>query len=315
MSKKCPSCNQIYTNDYDICILCNVELKSHADNTKNNRRGPIISRGSAYTETGQSQGNNTHKGNNGDVQQQGYNSYMNSGTYQNGYNTSKYSNINNVKKDNIIIKLLRSIGIFVTSIFTLFGQLFKGREKIVCRGIIANSVITDIENEGKAFRFLRGLFLGIPYSLKGDFSMFQICEIDSAGRPIKNKAYSIKVYGRLSGQLLQNNEVEIYGYRNRYGEIVANRVINVNSSVIIRVNGAIDMFAVRNTAILVIIGIILMSSIKVTTVQGEMNIFDTIVTTIVNTIISFVIKLLDIILPVVTCIFGFKAITKGKFKF
>lgn len=314
MSKKCPSCNQIYTNDYDICILCNVELKSHADNTTINRRGPIISRGSAYTETGQSQGYNTHMGNGG-VQQQGYSSGMNSGTYQNGYNTSKYSNINNVKKDNIIIKLLRSIGIFVTSIFTFFGQLFKGREKIVCRGIMANSVITGIEEEGKTFRFLRGLFLGTPYSSEGNFSMFQICEIDSAGRPIKNKAYSIKVYGKLSGQLLPNNEVEIYGYRNRYGEIVANRVINVNSGAIISVTGAINMLAVRNAAIVVLIGIILMLSIKITTVQGEMSIFDTIVTTIVNTILSFVIKLLDIILPLVICIYGFKVITKGKFRF
>lgn len=364
MNKKCPMCQQQYTKDYDECIICNVALVYENNQMPQGRtiinranRNPIVSpnmqNNNGYSNDINNQNNspdsNMYSGDyQGDPSNEGRISYTYQGT-RNGNIQGSYT-----KKDNVFIRIFRSIGIAVTNIFNfilrILKSLFKSSNSIFCKGIIVSSISTDKEEYSTTERILRGLFLGIPFSKDGSVATFQICEVDSAGRPIRNKGYSVRVYGNImNGQLLTNNEVEISGFRDSNGEIVANKIINLNSNVIVKPNRSINMIAVRNVLIAFILCIVMMSVIKVPVSQKsqgmqtnqvtqqmqtnevpqqtnsdaqqgqtnevvqetkKMSIFETIMANVIEGLTGLVTAILEGAAVILICVYGFKLLFK-----
>lgn len=257
MNKKCPICSMEYDKQYEKCLICNEALTYDNNSSKQS----IISRPS-IVKTPQ---NNTDSRNNLIVNSGVSCKKVDSGneTYEAPrYNDSIAKDI----KSNIFSAIIKKIGdvlkYFLKLLLTIFRVVFIGRQGEVCNGIIVSSMSTDINRMDNKIRLFISFINGMPYSKNGEFTVFQICEVDSAGRPIKNKAHSIKVFGKItSGQLQTNNEVQVIGYRDKNNIIVAKKIINLNSNVIINTIGSIDLRPIRSVVIVLLIGMILMSFI------------------------------------------------------
>ncbi|MBW8380909.1 MAG: hypothetical protein K0M69_00090 [Youngiibacter sp.] len=118
----------------------------------------------------------------------------------------------------------------------------------------------SVDRTGKPFlvKWARTFFTGIPFMWDGELTMFQIFP-DYTGSSINamgNACDQVIVYGKLNaGAVSENNDVEVYGYRDANNNIVAKRIVNRASGTLIVPTGYLS------PAIIWIVTIILALSI------------------------------------------------------
>lgn len=126
-------------------------------------------------------------------------------------------------------------------------------------GIIKN-VTTDAPRASVLRKWCRSLFMGIPFSLDNQITMFQVFP-DYTGSSLNamgNACDQVIVYGKLkSGAIAENNEVEIFGYRDTNNYIVANKIRNKASGTVVRPERTISPALVWffTACVIVLIGI------------------------------------------------------------
>ena len=111
----------------------------------------------------------------------------------------------------------------------------KGNQPI-CSGITKN-ISVDTQKKSMIEKWFRALFSGIPISLDDDITMFQVFPdyTGSALNALGNACDQVIVYGKVnSGAVAENNDVEIYGYRDSNNNVVAKMIKNKASGTTIR---------------------------------------------------------------------------------
>lgn len=123
------------------------------------------------------------------------------------------------------------------------------------KGIIKN-VTTDVEKYPFFIRFLRAIFFGIPISFYNDLTMFQVFP-DYTGQSLNAQGYAcdqVVVYGTVkAGVVSENNDVEVYGRRDRNNNIIATKIKNTASGATVVPGGTISPTIIRVIFILVLL--------------------------------------------------------------
>lgn len=130
----------------------------------------------------------------------------------------------------------------------------------ICHGIVRN-IMVDTQERRLFSRWVRTLFFGVPYTMDDTATMFQVFP-DYTGTSLNAQGTvcdQIIVYGRLAtGAVCENNEVEIYGKRDKNNIIVVKRIRNVASGTIIepqRVVGTGAVWVITAIVLAFIIGL------------------------------------------------------------
>lgn len=107
---------------------------------------------------------------------------------------------------------------------------------------IAKNISVDRPRKAFIQKWLKTLFSGIPFMLENEITMFQVFP-DYSGTSLNsmgNVCDQVIVYGRLNpGAVAENNDIEVYGYRDARNNVVAKTMINKASGTTIRPEGAI----------------------------------------------------------------------------
>ncbi|MDY3281375.1 hypothetical protein [Dysosmobacter sp.] len=105
------------------------------------------------------------------------------------------------------------------------GQAVKGP---ITSGITKN-ISSDVQKYSFLRRWFRALFSGVPFTLDGDITMFQVFP-DYSGTALNaqgNVCDQVIVYGKLkNGSIAENNDIEVYGRRDANNNIVATTIKN-----------------------------------------------------------------------------------------
>ncbi len=116
-------------------------------------------------------------------------------------------------------------------------------------------------------RIFDALFFNIPYMFDDDITMFQVFPdfMGSALNSQGNACDQIIVYGTMNaGAISDNNSVEIYGKRDSHNNIVAGKIRNKDSGVIVQPNRLISPLVIRMMALLILLlGIAVFAAIGV----------------------------------------------------
>ncbi|MBR1757802.1 MAG: hypothetical protein IJ744_03635 [Lachnospiraceae bacterium] len=121
-------------------------------------------------------------------------------------------------------------------------------------GIIKN-LVTDKEERSILVKIIRSIFLGAPFTLDNEVTSFQVFP-DYTGTSMNaqgNACDQVVIYGKVTaGTVAENNQVEVYGKRDRSNNIVAKSIKNVASGTIVTPQGAISAAIIRILALIVI---------------------------------------------------------------
>lgn len=121
------------------------------------------------------------------------------------------------------------------------GQGASAAASYVTKGIIKN-VASDHEQHPFLLKVLRCLFFGVPLTINDDITTFQVFP-DYTGQSVNamgNACDQVNIYGKVNtGVVSENNEVEVYGARDRHNVIIASKIKNVASGSIVTAYGAI----------------------------------------------------------------------------
>lgn len=131
---------------------------------------------------------------------------------------------------------------------------------VYVRGI-AKNVIQDADRRGAIFRWFRSVFRGPGFALDPDITEFQLYP-DFSGQTLNssgNLADQVIIYGKVKfGMISENNDVEVYGRRDREGNIVAKSVKNTATGAVAKPSMALPRAAV--IAITLILAALLVSA-------------------------------------------------------
>lgn len=102
---------------------------------------------------------------------------------------------------------------------------------------VAKNVMQDTERRGVIVRWFRALFLGSNFAVDRDITEFQVFP-DFSGTTLNssgNQSDQVIMYGKIQiGAISQNNDVEVYGHRDKNGNIVAKQVKNLATGSIVK---------------------------------------------------------------------------------
>lgn len=119
-------------------------------------------------------------------------------------------------------------------------------------GIVKN-VNTDAPKRYFIIKLAQALFSGVDFPLDDDVTMFQVFP-DYTSTTLNAMGYAcdqVVVYGKVNaGAISENNEVEVYGYRDSSNNIVAKRIINKASGTIITPDRTISANIIRGIVLL-----------------------------------------------------------------
>lgn len=127
-------------------------------------------------------------------------------------------------------------------------------------GIIKN-ISNDTDDSSMLVKIFAALFKGVPLCFDNNITMFQVFP-DFSGTSLNaqgNACDQVIVYGKItSGIIAENNDVEVYGYRDRKNNIVAKSIKNTASGTTITPNKMISATVVRLLvlAVLVVLAVI-----------------------------------------------------------
>lgn len=112
---------------------------------------------------------------------------------------------------------------------------------------ITKNVIVDNQKKSVFVRICRALFNGIPYILDNEVTLFQVFP-DYSGSSLNamgNACDQVIVYGKINaGSISENNDVEVYGYRDSKNNVVAKKIINKASGSVIKPERTIPVLVV-----------------------------------------------------------------------
>lgn len=142
---------------------------------------------------------------------------------------------------------------------------------------ITKNVNTDKIERGFLFKWFRSVFTKIPFTFDNDVTIFQVFP-DYSGQSLNQSGYAcdqVIVYGQVPvGFISENNDVEVFGYRNFKGNIIASEIRNTASGTTVRpqwsfrasVVKAITMFLLATVVALIVVGSV-SASAKTTLIQ------------------------------------------------
>lgn len=126
------------------------------------------------------------------------------------------------------------------------GNAQPAKQSYITRGIIKN-LATDQEQIPFVLKVFRCLFKGVPLTINNDITTFQVFP-DYTGQSLNaqgNVCDQVAIYGKVNaGVVAENNEVEVYGSRSSKNVIVASKIKNVASGVLVTAYGAISPMVV-----------------------------------------------------------------------
>ena len=138
------------------------------------------------------------------------------------------------------------------------GKQKEGKSAPATRGFVKN-VREDREYSGTLFKWFRAFFTGTPYCREDDITAFQVVP-DFSGTSSNesgNIGDQVLMHGFLiRGTISENNEVEVYGRRDRFNNIIAKSVFNVATGTSVRTGGTLSAIYVRIITLLLIGGVI-----------------------------------------------------------
>ncbi len=127
----------------------------------------------------------------------------------------------------------------------------------VTKGIIKN-VASDHEQHPLLLKVFRCLFFGVPLTINDDITTFQVFP-DYTGQSVNamgNACDQVNIYGKVNtGVVSENNEVEVYGTRDRHNVIVASKIKNVASGSIVTAYGAITPAVVWAVSAIILLAV------------------------------------------------------------
>ncbi len=127
----------------------------------------------------------------------------------------------------------------------------------VAKGIIKN-VASDHEQHPFLLKVLRCLFFGVPLTINDDITTFQVFP-DYTGQSVNamgNACDQVNIYGKVNtGVVSENNEVEVYGARDRHNVIIASKIKNVASGSIVTAYGAIPPVVVWAVSAVILLAV------------------------------------------------------------
>ena len=133
----------------------------------------------------------------------------------------------------------------------------KGKEPITS-GITRN-IAVDTQQRPFLQKWFKSLFSGIPLTMDDDIIMFQVFP-DYSGTSLNamgNACDQVILYGKINkGVISENNDVEVYGYRDSSNNIIVSYVRNKASGTMITPTGATSATTVR-VLVMMILGIII----------------------------------------------------------
>jgi len=119
---------------------------------------------------------------------------------------------------------------------------------------ITKNITTDTQQKSFLEKWFASLFHGIPFSMDDDVIMFQVFP-DYTGTALNamgNACDQVIVYGKLgAGAIAENNEVEVFGYRDSNNNVIAKVIKNKASGTTITPNRSIPAVAIWIITILI----------------------------------------------------------------
>lgn len=107
-------------------------------------------------------------------------------------------------------------------------NISKAHNQPLTNGVTKN-ITVDNQKKSILTKWFRALFMGIPFTLDDDVTMFQVFP-DFTGTSLNavgNACDQVIVYGRLNnGAISENNDVEVYGRRDSNNNIIAKTIRN-----------------------------------------------------------------------------------------
>lgn len=98
----------------------------------------------------------------------------------------------------------------------------------ICFGITKN-ISVDKPERSILLKWFRSFFSGLPFPWDDDITMFQIFP-DYSGTAVNaqgNACDQVIVYGKIgSGAVSENNDIEVYGYRDSHNNVIAKTIKN-----------------------------------------------------------------------------------------
>ena len=244
MSYKCRICN---TNEVDtpdgVCDMCAVTMDPYAQ---------AMNGGSGFSnEPGSDTGSDTGKS----YRKSGKNRKVLLNTGDVSVQTDPYGNvITPSERQDQTVKVYQA-GTVPTSQQVQAGQTNAGyaaapvnkKNAPVTTGIIKN-ISVDTEERSMLVKILSAVFKGTPVCTDDTITMFQVFP-DFSGTAVNamgNACDQVIVYGKITtGVLAENNDVEVYGYRDSRNNVVAKTIKNTASGTTITPRGAVSAGAVR----------------------------------------------------------------------
>lgn len=117
----------------------------------------------------------------------------------------------------------------------------------IVSGIVKN-ITNDVDQRSGIDKYLTSLFTGEAYPTSSEMTLFQVFP-DYTGSALNqqgNACDQIIVYGSLKkGSVCENNDVEIFGRREKNNTIVCSKIVNKASGVTIFPEGAISGSIIR----------------------------------------------------------------------
>lgn len=134
----------------------------------------------------------------------------------------------------------------------------------ICQGVTKN-IVADIQKKSFLEKWFLSLFSGVPFSLSDDVTMFQVFP-DYTGSALNSMGYAcdqVIVYGKVNaGAIAENNDIEVYGTRDRHNNVIASKIINRASGTTIMPNQSMPAGLIRGITALVLL-LLLCSGISV----------------------------------------------------
>ena len=141
-----------------------------------------------------------------------------------------------------------------TNVTPSVGKL-SGAGQPMTSGITKN-IVMDTQEEPVAVKWFNAFFRGIPFSFDNEITMFQVYP-DCTGSGVNalgNACDQVVVYGKVAhGAISENNDVEVYGYRDSNNYVVAREVRNMASGVKVTPTHAMSAVTVRVITLAVLI--------------------------------------------------------------
>ena len=117
----------------------------------------------------------------------------------------------------------------------------------ICYGITKN-ISVDKPERSILLKWFQSFFNGLPFPWDDDITMFQIFP-DFSGTAVNaqgNACDQVVVYGKIgSGAVAENNDVEIYGYRDSHNNVIVKTIKNKASGTTIAPERTLSATAIR----------------------------------------------------------------------